>query len=132
MLKTTIFAIFLMAICGSAYITQEEVSDDYLVVYLIKSLSGNRVPISEYSQYIYELRHGNMTFAVESLNNLHGTSLNACDKDAWLVCGLDVLGCVEKCKNGTLGECIDCLGGGWKQCCPCVQEYAPKVPCQSS
>lgn len=111
---------------------QKSISNEYIGVYFLKSLTNSSFSAGDYDNWSNILFNNSnvkdIVFEVSKLSN----NVGSCDKSLWLQCGIDVLNCVETCRNGTLGSCIDCLGGAYKGCCPCLEEYVPKIPCQSS
>jgi len=133
MLKHCLVLLGLLSIASGIYLVEETDNQEFVDIYFIKAVSDNRVQFNDYYQFLDKIHAGlSMKMVVSQLDNLakNGTSsVSVCDKDVWLHCGVDVLGCVESCRQGTLGQCIDCLGTSWKDCCPCVQQYVPKIPC---
>jgi hypothetical protein len=111
---------------GSTY-CNKSTSDEYTGVYFLKSILGDNFSAGDFSNYSDE----SIKNVVKDIDNTVTENSSDCDKIVWLHCGVEVLNCVETCRNGTLGSCIDCLGGTYKDCCGCLKEYVPKIPCQS-
>ena len=110
---------------------EEYAAEEFVDVYFLKSVSGGTVLAGDLSKYSDRLHNvSTIGSVITDLRKLSG-HISDCDKSLWLHCGVEVLDCVETCRNSTLGACIDCLGGAYKDCCPCVQEYVPKIPCSS-
>ena len=42
-------------------------------------------------------------------------------------CAAGLEKCVSQCKSGT-AACIECLGGDFKTCCPCIEKLDKKLP----
>jgi len=123
-----------LSLClGLCFANQEKsISNEYIGVYFLKSLTNSSFSAGDYNHWSFSLYNSSsvkdVLFELSKLTN----NVTSCDKSLWLQCGIDVLNCVETCRNGTLGSCIDCLGSAYKGCCPCLEEYVPKIPCQSS
>ena len=127
---------------GSTY-CNKSTSDEYTGVYFLKSILGDNFSAGDFSNYSEEsiknvVKDMDNTatkdmdnIATKDMDNIATENTSDCDKMVWLHCGVEVLNCVETCRNGTLGSCIDCLGGTYKDCCGCLKEYVPKIPCQS-
>lgn len=130
MRSVVLFCLLAFAMAGMVH-NDETVAEEFVDVYFLKSVSGDTISAGDLSKYSDRLHNASLIGGVISdVSKLSGR-VSACDKSLWLHCGVDVLGCVETCHNSTLGVCIECLGGVYKDCCPCVQEYVPKIPCSS-
>jgi len=125
-------AILLLCCLGMVFAYHDQSkSDEYVGVYFLKSISNDNFSAGDYSHLINNFwNSSNLKNVVSEVSKLSDRVVS-CDKSLWLHCGIDVLNCVETCRNGTLGSCIDCLGSAYKDCCPCLVEYVPKIPCQS-
>jgi len=110
----------------------KSISNEYIGVYFLKSVTNSNFRASDYNNWSASLYNNTSLKDVIHELSMLTNNVSSCDKSLWLQCGIDVLNCVETCRNGTLGNCIDCLGGAYKGCCPCMEEYVPKIPCQSS
>ena len=116
---------------GSTY-CNKSTSDEYTGVYFLKSILGDNFSAGDFSNYSDEsIKNVVKDTVTKDIDNTVTENSSDCDKIVWLHCGVEVLNCVETCRNGTLGSCIDCLGGTYKDCCGCLKEYVPKIPCQS-
>ena len=119
---------------GSTY-CNKSTSDEYTGVYFLKSILGDNFSAGDFSHYsdesIKNVVKDMDNTVTKDMDNTETENTSDCDKIVWLHCGVEVLNCVETCRNGTLGSCIDCLGGTYKDCCGCLKEYVPKIPCQS-
>jgi hypothetical protein len=124
---------------GSTY-CNKSTSDEYTGVYFLKSILGDNFSAGDFSNYsedsiknvVKDMANTEKKDMANTEKKDMANTATDCDKMVWLHCGVEVLHCVETCRNGTLGSCIDCLGGTYKDCCGCLKEYVPKIPCQSS
>ena len=130
MRQVVLFCLLAFATAGMVH-NDETVAKEFVDVYFLKSVSGGVFSAGDLSKYNSRLQNVSLIGdVITDLNKLSGR-VGDCDKSLWLHCGVEVLGCVKTCRNGTFGNCIDCLGGAYKDCCPCVQEYVRKIPCSS-
>jgi len=131
-----IFGVALVVAVASAtpttfYDYETDEAETFRNIYFLKSVSGNRINSSDYPEYFLRMDSiGDINHLVSEISTIKTPSNSTCDAAKWLHCGADVLECVQPCHEG-VDDCVECLGNAYKDCCGCIKEHIPEIPCSS-
>lgn len=95
----------------------------FIDIHFIKSITPRNVSIDYFLDLI---EHEHVSWVMHELRNPGTTkesnNLSVCDKSLWLECGINVLNCTDTCHEGSLNDCVRCLGSLYHTCCGCLSE----------